>query len=1075
MKIFSFDLGSGSIGECVRKDDKILHLDSLLLDKEFASTKNQVKVRRGYRTRLSHKAREKWWEKCAADAGIEVLCSSPQEQADKRLLREFPAEGDDTIYTSCLLRIALLQGKKLESWQIYKAVRSAFQHRGYDKDIEWGSEIKTIREKVKNNEELSSKEKQRLAALAEENKAAGDYDNKLKELFSDETFRLPSYYEAYKLGLWAPEKPDEFKTSLSSNPAPARNKGDDKKNMLVAPRSLVIKELQGLLKQASKQFPKLKDKENYIIFGPSEKAYAAVTEGQFKKYRGKEWEYQGLLGQKTPRFDNRIISKCRLIARLNVCKAEDELNKEVSFLLALKNMRFTYGGRTEAGLEPEQLGQIFNDHKARLSGSSKDAVTSKDWKKEIQNYGGEVNEAQKSVPMPKFSGRSSFCRPALGILKELILSGKNPHSFYNEKTGNLINNDPLKGLTKEDYFFLLKMPNDWTKIHIPDTREEDKKLTADERKEKIEEILNKINNPVVKHRLWLLVERFKKLEKEHGMPDNIILEVAHNEFMSEEKIRELEFKRNKNRKEIEAALKTVEDTGLNVLKMRLFKQQNCIDIYDTSDNRTLIETNFSDYEVDHIVPRSLGGSDGISNKILTKKSLNAEKLNQTPYEWLYKDEKVWAKFLENIKNAKNMPTDKKRLLISDRAAEMEQIKNDLQATAHIEKLAQQLAALYFGCGLNTKDDERKIFVVTGGKTAAIRRQYGLDRLLHTGLEKDEFKGLVKQGKIKEKNRENKKHHALDALVLSVAREYHYNTETKQDEAPKFFTPPFCASALDKVFPREVRTVKPALRESISALRKRIVDGEEKYFFVNRFGNGIENFLKMAEIKKSCDKIFDTKIKKDFTDKLSQDISQEDWEKFLKSYCGYHEQKKFFERIKKLTLITDRCPAEGFGKEDVFNEDGSVKAKIREHGEIGKIKGQWFTRKEKTHGMIIYKEKIKKGERWVTETVSPFESPYKKMKAYEEKYGTLQLWQSGDRIELKNNIPGNIVKKVEVEFNGKKKKVQKSETAELKKGLYRLNTISKSDVILTNLTTGEKCATSLSNLLDNGKAQKAEDK
>lgn len=1062
MKIFSFDLGSASIGECVREDDKIQHLDSLLLDKDFASTSSQVAVRRGHRTRLAHKAREAWWEKCAAEAGIEVLRSSPQDQADKRLLREFPASGDETIYTSCLLRIALLQGKKLEGWQIYKAVRSAFQHRGYDKDIAWDGELRIIEKKEKDGIELTKKEKQRLEDRANEDKAAGEYANKLNEWFADTTHHFPCYYEAYKLGLWTPEKPNEFKNSLSSHPAPARNKDTDKKSMLVVPRSLVVKELQMLLKQASNFFPKLKDKENYIIFGPGEKPYAAITDEKYKQHRGKNWEHQGLLGQKTPRFDNRIVSQCYLIPRLNVCKAEDMLNKEVSFLLALKNMRFTYGQSTEAGLEPEQLNQIFTDYKDRLSGSFKEAVPATSWKKEIKNYGGTVNEAQKSVPMPKCSGRSRFCRPVLKILKELILSGKNPHDFYTEKTQNLANTDPLKGLVKEDYSFLLKMPNNWKKIYIPDTRDEDKNASAEERKKRITEILNKINNPVVKHRLWLLTERFKVLAQKHGAPDSIIFEVARDEFTSEEKLRKMEMERNKNRKEIETALKNVEDTGLNVLKMRLLKQQGGIDIYDITENQTLCEADLSDYEVDHIVPRSRGGSDGISNKVLTKKRLNADKLNRTPYEWLHQDETTWAKFLENIKHAKKMPAAKKRLLISEHADEMERKKNDLQATAYIEKVAQQLAALYFGWGLNTQDDERKIFVVTGGKTATIRRQYGLDRLLHAGLEKDEFFKLVKQGKIKEKNRENKKHHALDALVLSIVCDYRYNPETKKDEAPAFFTPTFCSAALDKVFPREIKTLKPALRKSISALRKRVVDGKERYFFVNRLDHSIEKFFKMSEIKKPCKKIFDLQIKKDFMHMLSQNITQEDWEKFLKSYCGYNEQTQSFEKIKKLSMITNHCPAEGFGPEEVFNEDKSLKPKVREHGQIGKMKGQWFTRKEKTHGMILYKVKTKKAEKWVTETIQPFESVYKKMKEYSAKYGNVQHWFSGALINLQNDVEGSVIKKID--------KKPKNFKADLKKGLYKLNTISGTNVILTSLSTGEKYMASLSNLLDNGGAK-----
>lgn len=69
MKTFAFDLGSGSIGECVREDEKVLHLASLLIDSDFAGLDQVREKRRAYRTRLSHKAREAWWNKCAREGG----------------------------------------------------------------------------------------------------------------------------------------------------------------------------------------------------------------------------------------------------------------------------------------------------------------------------------------------------------------------------------------------------------------------------------------------------------------------------------------------------------------------------------------------------------------------------------------------------------------------------------------------------------------------------------------------------------------------------------------------------------------------------------------------------------------------------------------------------------------------------------------------------------------------------------------------------------------------------------------------------------------------------------------------
>ncbi len=145
--VWAFDLGKASIGEAVRgaKSNEILHKESLLIPEEFASTQAATSRRRMWRTREAHKAREAWLDKVWREAGQEPLqkravCPEAQtgkwklkHPADERLEREFSKKGDNTCYTSCLLRIKLLRGEKLEPWQIYKALHSAIQRRGYRK------------------------------------------------------------------------------------------------------------------------------------------------------------------------------------------------------------------------------------------------------------------------------------------------------------------------------------------------------------------------------------------------------------------------------------------------------------------------------------------------------------------------------------------------------------------------------------------------------------------------------------------------------------------------------------------------------------------------------------------------------------------------------------------------------------------------------------------------------------------------------------------------------------------------------------------------------------------------------
>ena len=145
--VWGFDMGKGSLGEAVRIGNEFKHVESLIIDAEFGEIKTAAGLRRQWRTRKAHKAREAFLEKCLRDCGIEVLQRRKVglvdgkwqlvQKGDVRLEKEFPAADEDICYNSIALRCKLLLGEKLESWQIFKALNSAIQNRGYDAEIPW--------------------------------------------------------------------------------------------------------------------------------------------------------------------------------------------------------------------------------------------------------------------------------------------------------------------------------------------------------------------------------------------------------------------------------------------------------------------------------------------------------------------------------------------------------------------------------------------------------------------------------------------------------------------------------------------------------------------------------------------------------------------------------------------------------------------------------------------------------------------------------------------------------------------------------------------------------------------------
>ncbi|MDD2773990.1 MAG: HNH endonuclease domain-containing protein [Elusimicrobiales bacterium] len=935
--IFSFDIGTGSLGECVRRGDKTEHLDSLLMPPELASTKEARDRRHLIRTHLAHHKRENWWRQCAGKAGIEVLETrqpiyEPQKdengrkkrdangylitklkefKPDPRMLYEFAPKNNvvdektgiqlfkDMIYTSCLLRIALLQstlsadgklvfnGKPLESWQVFKAVWSALQHRGYDKDVPWktGATDDDSDKKFSENDTDSTDSKENDEE--KNKKLAKKYEDYFQKNAIPKECWLPCYYEAHILGLWNKDT-GEIKKRDSSNAQskPARN--SDKKG--VAPRKFVADEIRRLLDKARKQYDKLPDTE-YIMYGEGRFPYPSMNkknkDPNKARLRGLEIEAEAILGQKVPRFDNRIISKCCLIPRLNVCKAKDMGNREVQFLLALLNIRYQ-SEKPDTQLNVDQLKQLFVEFQHRLkdedkNGNLKSTITASDWGKWVkEKLNGSLAPGHTHIPAPQIKGRSRFCRKALELLKELILSGKDPKPFHDQKLAACTNTDVRKGLIAADYQRLLETGNDWHSIHIPDHRTSDAAICPEQRENKISEIINSVNNPVVRHRLGFLVRRLKAL-KVKGIPDNVVLEFVRSDFKGKKAKQKYEEAVENNRKEnLEAR-----ENGFagNIRKYRLYKEQSGVDMYEFPENDKPNQAacdsyNFScqpklpiselaSYHIDHIVPRAHGGSDDFCNLILTSENNNTIKSDKTPYQWLYEGDATnakhkWKAFCARVEKS-NLSDRKKKILCSKNPKELIKDYTQLAETAHIAKLAQRIICIFFGWPQGTKDSERKVIVSNGKQTHYVRKFYKLDRLLHPTMSNDDFEKLVtvglptgktkktKRGEVEviasldEKNRDNPRHHALDALVLSMQPEIacgknnkdglrdefverlERNVTRKENEEGHIFTL-FCKRALEGVKPRQAAFVKPVLAGTLHGIRRK----EGECYLVTRY-------------------------------------------------------------------------------------------------------------------------------------------------------------------------------------------------------------------------------------------------
>jgi CRISPR-associated endonuclease Csn1 len=936
--VWAFDLGLASLGEAVRRDSEFLHAASHLIPAELAqrgpatTAGTPASLYRAMKTREAHRAREERLRAICLDAGIEVLAAKRVartadkkgwqvvQQADPRLTREFPPRtgpDKDTCFTSCLLRIKLLQGSKLEPWQVFKALHSAIQRRGYDPDLAWKGK-RSERAEAQDEEKVTQ---QRLDA----------YQNTLELMAPGHPeFHYPCYLDAWRMGLWAADQPAQTLLRIDHTAAAARNRELASAPAVVAPRERVIAECRALLESAAKQFPKLAGRVDEILFGKGGVPYASYDPALRKKHglrQGGANDWDGILGQKVPRFDNRIVAKCALIPRLSVCSAEPRkfngefvadslLPAEVTLLMKLKNLKVDRGGGTEGKLQPAEIRALFEDRRANQpSGwAFKPSVLAKALKNHAN--GARPAAGHSEVAAPSLQGRSRFSRPALRILRDLILSGRSPMEQHaHELAWQNGNTNPQRGLIPTDLDFLKRMSPRWEDIHVPDQQHETLLATREQqgREAAIRRLLGSINDPIVRHRLETFWRRLRYLETEakFGEPSQVVLEFVRKDFMGEKAIAKLTKITNERERARKAARENAGKLGAQArsaaTKLELLEAQGGICLYT---GEGLAPSSVESLEIEHIVPRNhptAHGPDAMVNYVVTTKATNDAKGNQTPHEWFAsRNWAGWDAYKARVEGRATQLGRKKLLLLTSQdAPSLVERYTALAETAWIAKLAQTLVALHFGWPIRSEKGERRITVVSGGLTARIRRRYRLNSLLNPCPPDQD---PIDWEETCEKNRSDKRHHALDAMVISFIPGWARDQEKEKFFGlPKEVTRDSFAKALEKVSPHNLFLERSSLEAT--AYGERTID-ERRYavaraVFTNLAVKTERNGKRLLKAPKDIEthRIIDPVIRRDVEGFLVEnpDLDLETWDK----WCSAYRRGERGPMVKKLLLTISK--------------------------------------------------------------------------------------------------------------------------------------------------------------------------
>lgn len=609
----------------------------------------------------------------------------------------------------------------------------------------------------------------------------------------------------------------------------------------------------------------------------------------------------------------------------------------------------------------------------------------------------------EEVKAPRTSGRSAYSRVALRILKERILSGQAPSVFHErliQRDAELLRrlgpspDKPLaifddstvadekqrkqedtenrkRGLLVSELNFLRRMRKDnaaedsWENIFIPSQtldalqqrHTEDGKLDADAA---VRELLGTINDPIVRHRLEVFDQRLKKLQfgdaKEglpgFGVPEAIVLEFVREDFMGEVAKRELQnFQRERERERTEAkteAAKLGFDGRSSGLRYELFKAQGGICLYT---GKPLAETELDKYEIDHIVPLSLGGPDAVVNYVLTFHEVNhtKEKGKLTPYALLHGTD-GWDAYVERVKaRATSLRNKKVQLLTREDAPELVERYTALAETAWVSKLAQTIVNLRFGWknGVDYSGPQpvKRVTVVSGGLTARVRRKYSLDKLLYTEVTDPEV--LAK----KVKNRDDKRHHALDAMVMTFIPQW---ARDPNKEGFFRFPPEFRDASgredyqriralferhLAQVMPRNIAYERPALADTSFGCRidggKRIIVQRVSVFDLAQKPAGAPGKTKfdLGYLSKQIQSVRDANIRRRLEEFMATNPDEASWKQFCASFAQQRKDGTTGARIVKVWVYAAEA--------DEFKD-------LSKDGE-----GAWRKAKDDHQGQIVY--------------------------------------------------------------------------------------------------------------------------
>ncbi len=282
----------------------------------------------------------------------------------------------------------------------------------------------------------------------------------------------------------------------------------------------------------------------------------------------------------------------------------------------------------------------------------------------------------------------------------------------------------------------------------------------------IEKRFGKIANPTVHIGLNELRKVVNALIKRYGHPGEVVIEVTRDLKLSRQ--RKLEIQRDQatkqklNEKHVQDACKVLGLSPDNLdknkrrelsQKMQLWRELNMNDVAGRfcpySGEVIGIEKLLSNQvEIEHILPFSMTLDDSLNNKTVAISRANRIKGNQTPHEAFGDNKEPDYDYVAILQRAALMPRAKGKRFAPDGYKQWLRDDKDFLArslndTAYLSRVAKEYLSLV--C-------PDRVRAIPGRMTAMLRGKFGLNSMLSGS---------------NIKNRDDHRHHALDAAVIGI--------------------------------------------------------------------------------------------------------------------------------------------------------------------------------------------------------------------------------------------------------------------------------------------------------------------